>query len=148
MNFERLEEDVQSALEQYFEREKDDGEGDCGGKLLCALPIMIDVINWLVLPVMVAVISDFLIRDVVPWRTADPDKTQKKTEKLGAAAKETIRARCSSSPALKGQSSEAIIEYVRITLVENDALRKDPEHISPLEIQKIVSVLESMSENF
>nr|WP_325179746.1 hypothetical protein [uncultured Oscillibacter sp.] len=147
MDFRRLEEDVQSALEQYFERERDDGEGSCGGKLLCALPMMIDIINWLVLPVMVVVISDYLLQNVVPWRTGTSDKTQKRVEELEAAAKETICQRCASSPALKGQSSEAITKYIYIILAEQDALRIDPEQRSPLEIQKIISALESMLEN-
>ena len=147
MDFRRLEEDVQSALEQYFERERDDGEGSCGGKLLCALPMMIDIINWLVLPVMVVVISDYLLQNVVPWRTGPSDKTQKRVEELEAAAKETICQRCASSPALKGQSSEAITKYIYIILAEQDALRIDPEQRSPLEIQKIISALESMLEN-
>lgn len=147
MDFRRLEEDVQSALEQYFERERDDGEGSCGGKLLCALPMMIDIINWLVLPVMVVVISDYLLQNVVPWRTGTSDKTQKRVEELEEAAKETICQRCASSPALKGQSSEAITKYVYIILAEQDALRIDPEQRSPLEIQKIISALESMLEN-
>lgn len=147
MDFRRLEEDVQSALEQYFERERDDGEGSCGGKLLCALPMMIDIISWLVLPVMVVVISDYLLQNVVPWRTGTSDKTQKRVEELEEAAKETICQRCASSPALKSQSSEAITKYVYIILAEQDALRIDPEQRSPLEIQKIISALESMLEN-
>ncbi len=147
MDFRRLEEDARSALEQYFERGRDDGEGSCGGKLLCALPMMIDIINWLVLPVMVVVISDYLLQNVVPWRTGTSDKTQKRVEELEAAAKETICQRCASSSALKGQSSEAITKYVYIILAEQDALRIDPEHRSPLEIQKIISALESMLEN-
>lgn len=144
MDFRRLEEDVQSALEQYFERERDDGEGSCGGKLLCALPMMIDIINWLVLPVMVVVISDYLLQNVVPWRTGTSDKTQKRVEELEEAAKETICQRCAS---MKGQSSEAITKYVYIILAEQDTLRIDPEQRSPLEIQKIISALESMLEN-
>lgn len=148
MNFEWLEEDVQSALEQYFEGGADSAGDYYGDKLQCAIPIVIDVIQLLVLPVLVAVISDFLLQNVAPWRMENSDALQKRVEALEEAARGKIQEQCSDNPALKGQAPQTIIRHVGIILMENDSLRIDRDHASLADIEKIVSFLESVKKDF
>lgn len=138
MDLKHLEEEVYNALRHDFIIDEDDDEyNEDDGRNFCAVPpgILLEILNTLVVPVVTALISEFLIRKLMPEKDNRYKKIQEKAHLLNAEAQKVIEHR--SEEILQGnQTPGSITQNIFANLAVNITVN------SPEDGEKLLSYLE------
>lgn len=136
MDFKKLEEEVYNALRNDFVADEDEYNED-DGRNFCMVPpgILLEILDSLVVPVVTALISEYLIRKLMPEKEKNYKGLREKANILNNEAQREIEHR--SEEILCGnQTPDSITRNVSANLTVNITVN------SPEDAEKVLSYLE------
>lgn len=138
MDFKNLEEEVYDILRHDFIADEDDDEFDeDDGRNLCAVPpgILLEILNTLVVPVVTALISECLIRKLMPEKDSHCEEIRERARLLNNEAQREIGHR-SEEILCDGQTPDSVTRNISANVSVNITVN------SPEDGEKLLAYLE------
>lgn len=137
MNLKYLEEEVYAALRRDFIADEDEGEYNVvDDKNFCTIPIgiLLEILNTLVAPVVTALVSECLIRKLIPEKDNRYNKIRENANRLYNESQKKIEQR-SEEILCENQTPESITKSISANLTVNITIN------SPEDGEKLLSNL-------
>lgn len=137
MNLKYLEEEVYAALRRDFIADEDEGEYSVvDDKNFCTIPIgiLLEILNTLVVPVVTALVSECLIRKLIPEKDNRYNKIRENANRLYNESQKKIEQR-SEEILCENQTPESITKSISANLTVNITIN------SPEDGEKLLSNL-------